>query len=376
MAKKILIISTAFPPRIGSGSKRLFSIANNLSDLGWEVFVLTLKKGYYPFREEDLDLVSSKIKVFRTKMVIPKQKLLMALAHLFLAPDRFLAWYPLGVKKGLEIIKKEDIDIIYSSAPSFSVHLLAKKLKEKSNKRWVAEFRDPWTKNILFYKKSFIKKIIEKRMERSVFEKSDLVISVAPHMTRLNKEAYGKSSDKFHTITNGFNSIENKKQNSIFTITYTGTKYPFFKEAFNDFFNAVNDLIKKGLIEKEKIIINVYDKKNWIDHKKVLEKQLESSVLLLIGANPQKQEYLSAKIYEYLAAKRPILAIDEIDSPSDKIIRKTNTGKTVIGKENTAEAVLKYYNDFYSGGIPYNPNQEEVEKYNYLNISKKLDSLL
>ena len=211
MSKKILLIATAFPPRIGSGAKRLFSIANNLSFLGWDIYVLTLEKGYYDFREEDLSFVFPKVQVFRTKAWIPKPenilgKIIMAFSHLILIPDRFLVWLPFGFKKGLEIIKKEKINIIYSSAPSFSVHLLARKLKRETGIKWVAEFRDPWTENIAFKKKFFIKRFIERKMERNVLKDSDLIISVAENIEESLKRALGfKNKEKFHIITNGFN---------------------------------------------------------------------------------------------------------------------------------------------------------------------------
>jgi len=385
MDKKILIISTAFPPRIGSGSKRVCSISNGLVDFGWKVFVLTLEKEYYDFEEEDENLISPKVRVFRTRAFLPKtgkdkslwKMVIMALFHFILIPDRFLAWFPFGFKKGMEIIKKENIDIIYSSAPSFSVHLLARKFKKKTGKKWIAEFRDPWTKNISFDKKFFIKRVIEKRMEKGVFKECDKIISAGPHITELNKHVFDRNFEKFHTISSGFNQ-ENivSKNHSIFTISYFGTNYPFFKDAFADFLGAVDYLLEKKMIEEDKIKVNIFDRKNWLNHREALAEMKKSSVLLVMGLNSRGAELIPGKLYEYLSVKKPILAIDKINSHLGRIVNRTNSGKVVSGKDAIAKTILEYYNNFYHGGISHNPNYREIERYNYKNICKELSFLL
>ncbi|HEY0090700.1 MAG TPA: hypothetical protein VGB37_17755 [Candidatus Lokiarchaeia archaeon] len=187
---------------------------------------------------------------------------------------------------------------------------------------------------------------------------------------------------------------------SIFTINYTGTIPFFWHDAAINFFDAVDFLLESGLIEKDKIRIRFFTKvpdkikkelaknnnlkkvviiNDWVSHKESLKYQSESDLLLLLGGILEEHKKIdTGKIYEYLIAKKPILALDFEDSHSGKIIKKTNTGKVVLvgNKKEIAQTIQRYYDDFYGSGISYNPNNEEIQKYNYQSIAKKLNFLL
>jgi hypothetical protein len=179
--KKVLIITYYWPPAGGPGVQRVLKFVKYLPELGWQPLVLTVKKGEYPAIDETLAKnIPPECKVFKTNIFEPsdlykrflgmddKAKIPTAvladnnpglkkqIANLirlnFFIPDAKIGWKKFAVEEGLKIIETEKPDLIFSSSPPPTVHLIAKKLAAKTNLKWVADFRDPWT-DIHYYEK-------------------------------------------------------------------------------------------------------------------------------------------------------------------------------------------------------------------------------
>ena len=172
--KKVLIITYYWPPSGGPSVQRVLKFAKYLPIFGWEPIILTLVNQEFP--EIDLSLKSdlkTELKVYRTKTIEPfslykkflkkeklekiptfvlndseskskKEKFANWVRTNIFIPDARMGWYPFGVRKGIEIVKKEKIDLIFSSSPPHSLQLIAKTISKKTHSKWVADFRDPW----------------------------------------------------------------------------------------------------------------------------------------------------------------------------------------------------------------------------------------
>ena len=155
--KKVLIITYYWPPAGGPGVQRVLKFAKYLPKFGWQPVILTVEGGDYPAIDESLvNSIDKGCKVYKTKTFEPfklfklltgkkkdhkidtyiltkKQSGIMAKlskwirANLFV-PDARVGWYPNAVKKGLEIIEEERIDMIFSSSPPHSLQFNSKKI--------------------------------------------------------------------------------------------------------------------------------------------------------------------------------------------------------------------------------------------------------
>ena len=139
--------------------------------------------------------------------------------------------------------------------------------------------------------------------------------------------------------------------------------------------------VKSRKFVQRTMLSRVVSIKGYVSYEKSIEEQLKSNLLLLItGYTSRSEGEVTGKIYEYFGAKKPILALTCKDSLAGEIIGKTNTGKVVLGNDvkEIAQAILKFYQEFYENGgeISYRPNIEEVEKYNYKNIIQELNLVL
>ena len=179
--KKVLIITYYWPPSGGAGVQRWLKFVKYLPKFGWEPIVFTVQNGEYPVIDNSLvNDVSSNLQVIKSPIWEPysvykkltgrkkeetinsgflveseKSKFIENIGKWirgnFFIPDARKFWIKPSVKTLSNFLIKHPVDIIISSGPPHSSHLIAKKLKSKFNIPWVSDFRDPWT-NIDYYK--------------------------------------------------------------------------------------------------------------------------------------------------------------------------------------------------------------------------------
>jgi hypothetical protein len=155
--KKVLIITYYWPPAGGPGVQRVLKFAKYLPEFGWQPLVLTVKNGEYPAYDKSLkNDIPPECKVYTTKSIEPfklykkftgmaeneaipvatltenkknwKKRLAYWIRLNLFIPDAKIGWIPFAVKAGKKIIQEEKPDIILSSSPPPTVHLIAKKL--------------------------------------------------------------------------------------------------------------------------------------------------------------------------------------------------------------------------------------------------------
>ena len=196
--KKVLIIAYAFPPLGVVGALRPFKFAKYLPDFDWEPIILSAKIGRHVKEIDDSMLAQLKpcVKIFRVSGIEPRQlyeknstrrnnsKLKLIKNHNNLTskkafisylkrfwetwveiPDRHIGWFPLALFKALQIMRSQNIDVIYSTSDPFTSHLVELLLKKITKKPWVADFRDPWTQYPLYEYHSAIRKKIDEKLK-------------------------------------------------------------------------------------------------------------------------------------------------------------------------------------------------------------------
>jgi glycosyltransferase involved in cell wall biosynthesis len=445
--KKILIIAYYFPPTAGGGVQRAAKFVKYLPGFGWKPVVLTVKNPDVDiFDESLLKDIQADTKVYKTYSFDPvrwyrarryglksrlevegskissreKKSPLSAikishvrsffkpfkyvLNNLILVPDDYVGWIPFAVAKGLRIIKKEKIDIIYATGKPWSSFLIAFLLNLVAKRPYILDLRDPWV--LTLYGKSDVnglKHKIERFWEKICFSYAGQIVNINEQIRNSYVQNYPSiPSNKFAFITHGFDpedflSINEINKADQFTVSYIGTIYPntspinLFK-AFNSLFSEEPSLRSKirlkfvGFVPSYvlRIIKNlgleqVVETFGYLPHRESIQHMINSDLLLLllnrIDSNSNAQ-VSTGKLFEYLASRRSILALIPNDSDAAGLIKELGAGK-VIDPEDTngiattiREMYVKYKNDRLNSHIG------NLERFNRRNLTEKLANIL
>ncbi len=400
--KKALIIAYEFPPLGGPGVLRTLNYVKYLKGFGWEPSVITVKdlkrerstRGV-PRDESLLRDIPIGTKIERAPHLLFPWGIRVILHRL---PDDFIGWVLFAYAKALDMIRKDNYDLVYTTSPPEANHLVGYLLKKTTNKPWVMDFRDPWTQNKTYHY-GFINGKINKSLEKRCLENADAVISVVPRITEDLKTLIDCKKDKFYTIPNGYDEadfVNYKPKNQYggkFIVSYTGGfhggypkgySYPFY------FFEGILQLLKNEEISHEdlKIVLvgesgekkihpgipeTMISRIGQISHEKVFDYISNASVLLFC-INKEIKYAMSGKIFEYIRANKPILALVLSDSPPANLIKETDTGIAIEPDdvEGIKKAILYFYNQWKNKNLKINPDWEIIRRYDRKNLTKKL----
>jgi len=403
---KVLIIANLF-----YASPRIPSLAKYLPEFGWQPIILTTPLGENPdsrfgppndFKENNRVIETygysspygkKRLTSKKYSRVRPFLKLLYKyyreIAHY---PDSEKGWRPFAVKAGDELLKNEDVDAMISSSPPVTAHLIANELKNKYKIPWIADLRDLWSQNANYYY-GRIRRFFDQRLELKTLKLADALVTVSsPMAEKLRMLHRGK---RVYTITNGFDpekiSDEKASLTSKFTITYTGQIYT--KQDPSKLLVALKDLISERSIDPKDVDVRFYGPENELLEKKskeygllpivkqhgivpreiAFEKQRESQLLLLLKwEDPRERGIYSGKVFEYLAAMRPILATGGTDDVITELLNATNAGIDAQTVENIKRALRELYTEYkLKGKVGYGGKREEVNKYSYQETARK-----
>jgi len=409
------MIAYIFPPMGGSGMQRTAKFAKYLPEFGWAPVILTVMEYPREEMDYSImDDIPESVEIYRTPSFEPyrlftrfvnksksnnklqigdinqkyssefslKQRTIRFIKDfvdsLFI-PDREIGWLPFALFRARKILKTESVDVIYSTSDPFTDHLIGYCIKRLSGKPWVADFRDPWT-NYFRYDKSFrYRQKINRLIEKIIICGADRIVVISEHMRTFFREQYPEmDSSKFVVIQNGFdtedfNSINFRDiDNEKFTITYVGRfstpknkNLLFFKvlQSILDSFPELEESIRiifVGLFSQEdwgfvtsRGLEKIVETVGYQTHKKSIEYMLKSNALLLTICDERGMESMyNAKLYEYLAAKKPILALIP-GGVAEKLIRKLDAGLIVHPNDESAirKAILDYYERWLNGTL-------------------------
>lgn len=317
--------------------------------------------------------------------------------EIFAYPDGMKYWYEPAIKVSKEAIEVNNIEAMISSSWPVTSHIIAKDLKKKYNLKWIADLRDLWNLNP-YVKHTFIRNYFEKKLEIETFEYADVLTTTTELASKKLKELHPQK--KICTVMSGYdieditNNNTPKNQEKL-NFTYAGSLYGG-KRNPKLLFKGISELIHEDKINPLLLSLDFYGDNfglketaeeygiedlvnihGTIPHEEVLKKQKESQALLLLSWNNKKEEmFLPGKIYEYLAAKRPVLSIGYREGSLKDLIEKTEIGYHVSTLEETKNSIMKFYNNFNENKIlRYNGNSE-VNKYSIISTAQKFGNIL
>jgi len=419
---KVLIITYYWPPAGGSGVQRWLKFVKYLRDFDVEPVVYTVDNPEYALTDETLqNEIPENIEILKQSILEPnnllsklkskqkdtsvgflnpnpsfiEKKLHYIRANYFI-PDSRKYWIKPSIKYLSNYLKNNNIDLIITTGPPHSIHLIGLGLQKKNSIKWIADFRDPWTDIDYFHQLPLTKNSLEKHelLERKVLKNADSVLVVGKTM----KENFKKFNKKIHVLTNGFDSNlinENFELDKKFTFTHIGLmnadRNPIVlwkvlaKMAIKNIEFASDlqvKLIGKSALEihtsiKEYGLENIVQFIGYLPHQKVIDHQRSSQVLLLVANNvPSAKGIITGKVFEYLQAKRPILAFAPEDGDLAEIIENTNSGIVIDfnDEEKLKKVMVDLYEKFKQDKLTV--NSKSIEQYHRKNLTGKLAKII
>lgn len=431
--RNLLMVAYVFPPIGGIGAQRTVQFAKYLPQFGWRPVVLTVGTSPDFILDESLaDTLPPEVAVYRARSWEPlnaarakkvadrvetgssgssmRQRLIQGLKAVYGAlrvPDDKVGWLPHAVSLGKRIVVDEKIDLIYATAPPYTNLLVGRSLARATSLPLVVDYRDEWsTIEYRALPTNFVTRALNRRMERAVLRNADLVISALSSLEpRLRANRLVPLSVPFEYIPNGFDPAdygdstpESSHSTRKLLIVYTGTFYgerqtpEYFLRGLNEFLKQQPDARTHldvrfvgsifgrhaGLIP-ELGLADVVTVLGVVTHREAIQHQLAADLLLLIiGKGAGSELVLTGKLFEYLGAQRPILALVPPAGAAAELIRSTQTG-FVVDATNTgtiAEQLSTLYDDWRNGEIHFAPNEQEVHAYDRRSLTRSLADVL
>ncbi len=424
-AKYILIITYYWPPAGGPGVQRWLKSARYLPGFNLIPVILTVDpvSASYQIMDESLLQEAHSIKTFRTKTYEPfklfsrisgdkripvggleqqnKNNILHRMANfirgnLFI-PDPRRGWNIKTYKKAVELIKELEIDTVITTSPPHSTQLIGLKLKKRLKIKWIADLRDPWT-DIYYYSQFMhtpIAKAIDKNYERNVLEKADHIIVVSKGM---KKGFFSKTdiniSRKITVIPNGFDLEDFQINEAIdadkyFNILYTGTITSLYGvgiliDALSEIKEQNPQIRLKFVGTADRDIRNLVHMNKlesittfipYMVHGDLIAHLRNASVLLLCIPDMEKNEgIITGKLFEYLAARRPILCIGPVEGDAAAIINENEAGK-VFGYDDK-KGITDFLLAVMEQKFTINQKNKNYLKYTRKNLAGELAAII
>ena len=354
-----------FPPGGGGGVHRPLKFATHLPALGIETHVLAPDvPGAVP---ADLELeLPTQAWVHRVRYVGPRPgrstELLAGTSGLarvgtqasllgrrLLIPDENVPWSTLATPVAIRIARREGIDVVLTTSPPPSLHLLGAAVKRASGAAWVADLRDPLTSHPhrrgYESRLSQLKEMTVGRVGRLVASQADAIVAASDAIAVEARALQPKG--KVVTIANGcdfddFAGLEYHPSDRL-RITHTGNFQG--KRDPKPFFRALADSGLEDIVVRFAGDVRATDREyaeslglgdriellGYVPRRRSLELQRDSEALLLLipDSGGRGKGVLTGKIFEYLAAERPILAAVPPDGAAADLLRETGAGTVV-----------------------------------------------
>ncbi len=422
--KRALIITYYWPPAGGPGVQRWLKFVKYFREFGVEPIVYAPENPNYPlvdanFSSEipsDIEIIKQPInepyrfaKIFSKKKtkqissgIISKkeisamEKLMLYVRGNFFIPDARVGWVKPSVAFLSKYISENAVDVIITTGPPHSLHLIGMQLQKKMDVKWIADFRDPWT-TIHYHKSLRLNKASERKhkaLEASVLKTADIITVTSP----TTKKEFGMITETpIEVVTNGFDVSEkiDFELDSNFSISHIGSllsernpevlwkmlteickeNSSFKKDLQLKFAGAVSEEVKQSL-ESFKLLENC-DFLGYVSHSEALKMQHQSQILLLVEINSaETRAIIPGKLFEYLASKRPIIAMGPKESDIEGIITETKSGKffSYWDDDELKAEILQLYAAFKSGNLRI--ASEGIEKYSRRELTKQMASLI
>lgn len=381
--KHIILLSYYWPPAGGSGVQRWWFFTNQLAKLGWTIDVITVKDPVgIPLDSSFQNQCHPNIHVFPLSiwepgkhlyhMAKPREKegsiyhIIRWIRANFFFPDARQFFIKPAIRLVKKRLTKQPTNWLITTGPPHSMHLVGYAFRKTSDLQWLADFRDPWSQFFVNHElpmMSFVRNR-HKRIEQQVVSAADCVVTTSPSLSAYFK-AYNSS------VVSIFNGYEKPLEGCLqqdFTMTYAGalksnqhietvfsilktlsSRDQFFAKQFRFRLCGAFDNINPPAELKDQVVPYGYQTKDEID--RILP---QSHILLLLGNDQaDSQLVIHGKLYAYMAARRPVLALVNKHGDMSKLIREYKLGAVFLYTETDEITawIASQFEDYKAGTV-------------------------
>lgn len=369
--RRLLLIAYTFPPVGGAGVQRPVKWVKYLQHFGWDVTVLTPSNPSVPVRDESLlENIPAQTRIVRTPTWEPGYRFKQGLvngkttsgasspwasylkqfvrrsAEFLLQPDPQVLWVPNAVEAGLQALQSEQHDAIVVTMPPYSAAFAGCELKARCDLPLILDFRDEWdlsAKYLEHGRRDWFSMSIQRRMQDSILRQADGIVatttrsvqSLQRHLDRIDAHPEtaciynGYDQDDFQKCSESLSDQVPRPADGAFRLVYTGTLWNLTD--ISPVVQAIERLNDQGFPELGRLELVCVGRKtpeqlaalerlkrtacqlrmvDYCDHAQVAT-WLDSShaTLLLLADGPGADRVVPAKLFEYLATRKAMLAV-------------------------------------------------------------------
>ncbi|NLN84858.1 MAG: glycosyltransferase family 4 protein [Candidatus Cloacimonetes bacterium] len=352
--KRILYISYFYPPLGGPAALRNVKTVKYLSQKGFDCSVITVGDIEYLYRDPELLAQSGEARIIRAQSLDPMallkksksasdenlsrlylqtpEKIKLAVRRLHPIDDK-IGWVPGLIKAGRAALKEQKYDLIHVSLGPFSSALGAYTLSRESGIPLSVDFRDYWTLLSDYeLQAGFFNRAFSRHWEKKILRHASLIVTATDGIGKDIAKAFGDDlQNKMLTVFNGwdeadFEDLSPAEKAPVFTFSYFGNIYA--RRSLKHFYAALKSLREEGVLPPETRIrlygnffrealteiensgiADIIEVVPQLSHREALAEMLAADALLLVVNSSSPQGTLTSKIFEYLRAQRPILAM-------------------------------------------------------------------
>jgi glycosyltransferase involved in cell wall biosynthesis len=396
---KVLLVTMYFPPAGGGGVQRPLKIATHLPSFGIETHVLAPDDPKWVHRDEEAAAPTQawvhRARYHGPRGRIPSEELYAlegvdrlryqagALVRRALVPDKSVTWAPNAIPTAIRIVKREGIDAVLTTSPPNSVNLIGAAVKAATGVKWIADLRDPLiadADNPVERLPARMKENVQRGIARLVASQADAIVTA---WDGIAEEIRGyEPKAPVTVIPNGADYDDFEGLDYVpadrFRITHTGSF--FGKRNPRPFLTALQESGLQNVVARFVGELTTRDRE-WVEElelgdrlellpfgsrRRALAYQRDSEALLLLlpEAGDRGAPVLPGKIFEYLAAERPILAAVPPTGAAANLIRESGAGIVVAPDDvgGIREALIGLEARWRAGRLNGAPLPEELRE--------------
>jgi glycosyltransferase involved in cell wall biosynthesis len=409
-ARRLLVVTYYYPPQPGSGSNRWAAMVKYLRRLGHEVTVITAAAPGHPPGESDGVVRTASLNAnpllrrlllrgestTRPPSASPQEGgqsgVMPPLLWKGIVPDPWLVtWDPAAWAAIRRALSKKVFDCLITSSPAESTHLLGLALGRRVA-AWIADFRDGWCFEPL--RPAFptgLQRKLDERMERRVVRGADAVVGVTAPIVEDFQNRLGVAAQ---LVTNGFDpelggdeaqteQPDERHLSFVHTGALSGPRGRDPLPLLRALRELVDDapelrgrlrLIVAGRSEEDELALvreagvsDIVRHLGYLPRSEALALQRAAGTLVLITSHDRCEA--TGKLYEYMAAGRPIIALAE-GNEAARIVAETNTGALVSPDDSAA--ITRALRAALSGELERAYAPRETERYTYPAVAERM----
>lgn len=418
MHSNVLFIAYYLPPMGASGVQRPLKFIKYLSHFGWHPVVLAPEPGAYhtfdPSLTDELDQADATVvridadtpfhrwgrtMKFLDKLPQSLQRWLRRWSYGVMLPDNKKGWIDPAVKKAQQLIREHDIEVIFSTAPPYSNHCIAARLREQTGIPVIMDFRDDWLESQLIEYPTRWHKRKMAALEKRTVSKADAITVLDSHMRNRLRRRWGDQLI-YNIVPHGYDPAD-FNQTGTTSLHYDPGKLNLLYSGIfihhnqpDPFLSAVKRLMDRlpalknelklhfqgGLEKRHRQIIDRMNLANqvvdygYLPHQQAVANLLKTDAVWFISNfGSEHKQVKSGKLFEYMGSGKPILGLIYEGGEEERLLKRYGASYIASPAEpgQAADRIEKLYKDWKSGNLPES-DRSWVTRFDRFELTRQL----